>query len=70
LGRKRSVGKGKIVKITTEVIEKDYSVVKEGKAMRYIPQKGACRLVRPRPPYWNLFGRVPCCEVGDILKVE
>lgn len=20
---------------------------------------------RPRPPYWNVTGRVRCCEVGD-----
>lgn len=26
---------------------------------------GGPRLVRPRPPYWNIVGRVACGEIGD-----
>lgn len=66
LGRKRSVGKGRISSITTDVVVKDFSLVKDGKAMRYLPvYNDYARLVRTRPPYWNLYDRTHCCEIGD-----
>jgi len=29
-----------------------------------LPAGDGVRRVRPRPPYWNPHGAVPCCEVG------
>lgn len=65
LGKKRAYGKGKIVDIKAEKIDEDYSIVKDGKASRWLPIKKEGRLVRCRPPYWNRIDRVNCCEIGD-----
>lgn len=65
LGRKPSMGKGRVVGIDVEWIEQDYSLVMEGKAMRHLPLASAPRSCRPRPPYWNRCGAIDCCEVGD-----
>jgi hypothetical protein len=70
LGRKRAAGKGRIVDITTEEIADDFSLVKDGRANRYLPKDGAQRQVRTRPPYWNMWGRVPCCEVGEAYQLD
>jgi hypothetical protein len=69
LGRKRAAGKGQVVSIETEVIDHDFSLVRDGRAMRYLPIDGAPRQVRTRPPYWNMHGRTACCEVGDFYKL-
>jgi hypothetical protein len=69
LGRKRSVGKGRIVDINTEVIDEDFSLIRDGLAMRYLPLNGASRLVRTRPPYWNRHDRTECCDVGDCYTL-
>ena len=65
LGKKRAHGHGKIVGITTEEIPDDWSLVKDGIAMRWLPDENGTRLVRTMPPYWNRHHRVRCCEVGD-----
>ncbi len=69
LGKKRSYGFGKIIEIEFQEIEEDYSLVKDGQAMRYLPHQDGIRLVRPRPPYWNRIGRVKCCEIGDKINI-
>lgn len=46
----------------------DFSHVKDGLAMRWIPKPGGTRLVRPKPPYWNAVGRVKCLEVGENIS--
>ncbi len=67
LGKKRSMGRGKVIGLEVEEVEADRSCVNDhGRAMRWLPTPGATRLVRPRPPYWNVIGAVPCCEVGDL----
>lgn len=65
LGKKRSMGIGRVSSLSVDVCEEDRSLVFEGMAMRWLPMDGGRRDVRPRPPYWNSCGRVACCEVGD-----
>jgi hypothetical protein len=67
LGKKRAHGLGKIVSVDVERVEHDWSLTRDGVAMRWLPDETGTRLVRPMPPYWNRHGRVTCCEVGAIL---
>ncbi|MCX8016469.1 MAG: hypothetical protein N2690_01005 [Rhodocyclaceae bacterium] len=68
LGKKRAYGYGRIVGIDIERIDADHSLVMNGRAMRWMPDQRGTRLVRPRPPYWNPNGRVPCLEVGAEVQ--
>lgn len=65
LGQKKHRGRGRIEKISIEVVDDDYSILYNGIAMRWLPTRGGLREVRLRPPYWNNNDRVLCCEVGD-----
>jgi CRISPR type IV-associated protein Csf3 len=65
IGRKRAYGKGRVNDIEIEEIDADYSLVRDGVAMRWLPTTSGTRDVRPRPPYWSAWVRVRCCEVGD-----
>lgn len=65
LGRKRAAGHGRVISIRVEHCEEDLSVVRNGVAQRYLPLDGGLRVVRPRPPYWNRVGAIPCCDIGD-----
>lgn len=65
LGKKTAYGKGKIVRFEVVEIKDDYSMIKDGKAMRWLPKKNGARLCRCRPPYWNRIDRIECCEVGE-----
>ena len=38
------------------------------RAMRWLPDKNGARVVRTRPPYWNIVDAVPCCEVGAVVE--
>jgi hypothetical protein len=67
LGKKRAYGLGKIVEIEAVETPEDYSLVRDGRAMRWLPNGQGPRLVRARPPYWNRIDRVMCCEVGDSI---
>jgi hypothetical protein len=68
LGKKRAYGLGRVVGIEVTPSERMSAIVHEGRALRWIPSAGGLRLVRPRPPYWNIVGRVSCCEVGDEVQ--
>ncbi|MBP8055084.1 MAG: hypothetical protein KA314_04550 [Chloroflexi bacterium] len=70
LGQKKHRGRGRVESIAVEVVESDYSLVCDGKAMRWLPVAEGLREVRLRPPYWNNNDRVPCCEVGDAYAGE
>jgi len=70
LGKKTAYGKGKIIGLEIIEIPEDYSIVKDGKAMRWLPKKNGIRLCRCRPPYWNRIDRINCCEVGDKYNEE
>lgn len=65
IGKKRAEGRGCITSLEIEEIEADYSLVKDGRAMRYLPDKNGWREVRMMPPYWNNHDRVRSCEIGE-----
>ena len=61
LGKKRAYGHGRVNGVSVEWCDDDYSMVRDGIAMRWLPDAEGLRFVRPRPPYWNIVGAVPCC---------
>ncbi len=65
IGKKGAYGKGCVVSVSTEVIEKDFSLIKNGKTMRFLPAKKGGRYGRVLPPYWNATERIQTCYVGD-----
>ena len=65
LGKKRNRGLGGLVDITVEKVDYDWSLIKDGKAQRYLPDSNGMRDCRVRPPYWNRHGAVACCDVED-----
>lgn len=71
LGKKRAHGRGRVVSIDVDRIEDDYSIERDHQLMRWMPCEDGTRLVRPRPPYWNICGRVACGEIGeDVGKIQ
>lgn len=70
IGKKGAYGKGGVVSTEVEVIEKDFSLVKDGKAMRFLPTKRGSRYGRVLPPYWNVTERIKTCCVGDGYTLE
>lgn len=67
LGKKRAHGRGRVVGIEVDQVDDDLSVVNvRGAAQQFLPAPDGVRLVRTRPPYWNVHGRVRCCEIGDV----
>ncbi len=68
IGKKRSHGRGRVVGVDVERIDADHSLIRDGKAMRWLPSNEGIRLIRLRPPYWNIVGRVRCCEIGDAIE--
>lgn len=69
LGQKRHRGMGRIEDYTIEIIGDDYSLVRDGVAMRWLPDANGLREVRLRPPYWNNNNRVKCCDIGDKYEL-
>lgn len=65
LDKKRSVGLGGVADIEVEKVDYDWSMIKDGKAQRYLPDPDGMRICRLRPPYWNIYNAVACCDVGD-----
>lgn len=63
LGKKRSQGYGKIVNINVEETEDDFCFYRDGITMRWLPNEGGSKMVRPQPPYWNCTGMVKCIDV-------
>lgn len=70
IGKKSSLGWGKIKRITIEETIEDLSMVKNGKLMRNLPvthplvvRRGNDKvaLFRPQHPYWSKTGLVECC---------
>jgi hypothetical protein len=68
LGKKRSYGYGQVTKIECDEMPEDWSLLKDGVAMRWLPHPEGIRQVRPRPPYWNTFGREKHCEIGAKIN--
>lgn len=69
LGQKRHRGVGRIDRYDIEIIDDDYSLTQNGLAMRWLPVGDGIREVRLRPPYWNNFDRVACCDIGDVYNI-
>lgn len=67
LGRKRAAGRGRVNEITVEEWPKDWSLARDGRAMRWLPRPGSSRVCRPRPPYWNPHYSLEMCEIGDEI---
>lgn len=67
LGKKRSIGLGKIVSVDVENVDYDWSIAKTGFATRYLPHPDGLKVVRPRPPYWNIHHRTNCLVAGDQI---
>lgn len=65
LGAKRRQGHGRVVNIEVVPWPENWSLVREGRAQRWLPAPDGPRLVRPRPPYWSVVDRVRCVEVGS-----
>jgi CRISPR type IV-associated protein Csf3 len=65
IAKKKHRGMGLVTDFSVEIIADDYSLMCDGKAMRWLPTAEGLREVRLRPPYWNNNERVACCEVGD-----
>lgn len=68
LGSKRSAGRGRVNEVIAEEWPEDWSMMRDGRAMRFLPSANAPRICRPRPPYWNQHGAAPMCDVGDYLE--
>lgn len=65
VGKKRSIGLGTVVDITVGRIDDDYSLVRDGLAMTWLPDPDGWRVCRTRPPFWNIVNAVTVCEIGD-----
>jgi len=65
LGKKRAYGYGRIIDIRAEELEEDYSFLKDGFSMRFLPEADGSRVMRTLPPYWNSHNAVNCCELGE-----
>jgi len=68
IGKKAAYGKGRVTGIDVEWIKEDLSLKMDDRAMRWLPDPNGRRLVRPRPPYWNIVDRVRCCEIGQMMS--
>lgn len=69
LGRKRAHGHGKVLRIEVDEVQEDYTLVRDGRAQRWLPDENGVREVRLWPPYWHPHGRVRCCEVGEPYEL-
>ena len=65
LGKKRAHGHGKILDISFDEVQDDFTLIKDGKSMRWMPDVNGTRIVRMQPPYWNRHDRIYACDVGD-----
>lgn len=65
LGKKRAYGYGRVSSIDVTEADEDYSLIRDGRAMRWLPDQAGWRSVRTAPPYWSAIDRVQCCEVGE-----
>jgi hypothetical protein len=64
VGKKASIGKGRVIGIDVEWVDVDWSMKdSDGRATRWLPDENGSRMVRPRPPYWNNWGKVRCKDL-------
>ncbi len=65
IGKKGAYGKGAVTDVEVEVIEEDFSLLKGGRVMRFLPAKGGSGYGRVLPPYWNMTERIQIWHVGE-----
>ena len=70
LGKKHHEGYGRVIGVDIEPCDKNYSVVRGGIAMRWIPHASGTHFLRPRPPYWSLQDRTQCIAPGEPVPQE
>jgi CRISPR type IV-associated protein Csf3 len=63
IGKKNAYGKGKVISVECEIVDYDWSMIKDGEPTRWLPDKNGTRDVRVRPPYWNNVDKVKCLEI-------
>lgn len=68
IGKKAAQGHGKVIDVQAERVDYDWSVVKDGIAMRYYPSPDGWKMVRPKPPYWSRYQVVKSLVPGDEIK--
>ncbi|MGH8018660.1 MAG: hypothetical protein ACREIA_10260 [Opitutaceae bacterium] len=66
LGKKRAHGRGHVTAVEVEIIDQDFSIEKDGRPTRWMPDPAGTRMVRTRAPYWNLHDRHLCREVETV----
>lgn len=64
LGKKRSSGFGKVIGYEAAPVEADWSCVRDGIAMRALPDPNGWRKMRVSPPYWHRYGAINVCDPG------
>jgi len=69
IGLKRHRGFGRIEGVEVNKTNNAWCFIRDGKAMRWLPDENGLRMVRTQPPYWNNIDKVRCCEVGDPYKL-
>jgi CRISPR type IV-associated protein Csf3 len=73
LGKKTSQGWGSVLRWEIEPIEKDWSIWREGKLMRAIPDEKGKFLYGIRPPYWygkhQFMCQMPEIENGRVFAI-
>jgi len=67
IGKDFARGKGRVNSFEIEEIEQNFSLWKDGKAMRYLPKKDGTRIGRIRPPYYNVNSMVKSCFVLEAV---
>lgn len=68
IGKRRSIGLGCVLRWDVEPCEHDYSCVRDGIAMRVLPDPKGLKEMRFRPPYWHPIGAASVCEVGQPYR--
>lgn len=77
IGKKTSIGSGKILNYTIQSIEEDYSFFKDNKIMRPIPSKFKLPLLEGmiiqrqsyKPPYWDKNNMTMCYVPPNQIKI-
>lgn len=70
IGKKGAYGYGRFDSIDFERINDDFSIVRDGRAMRWLPDPDGIRQVRTLPPYSNRTEITTCCEIGDEYDIS
>lgn len=67
LGRKRSMGCGEIASVEYHDAQEDWTMERDGIAMRFLPHPAGIYDIRARPPYWHQLDKVPSLVPGELV---